>query len=706
MKIFKKISGKRMLLLLVIVTSLIGNTICMAAEIPNLITGTKNDEGLYPIMGTTSTCLSQMINYYESKATYPSFYASSDAPNIYTFCKIYLEECETEGVKAEVAFAQAMKETNFLKYGGDVDISQYNFAGIGATGNGNSGNSFSSVRIGIRAQVQHLKAYATSDSLVNEQVDPRYQYVNKGSAPYVQWLGKYENPSGIGWATAINYGYSIVNDYISVLLSASAYSTWYNGTNYADVYDPDYYMSYNPDVAASYGSSSDTLICHFINQGMAEGRIASESFNVNAYRSRYEDLRKAYGYTMPLYYYHYMQMGKAEGRIATGDIVTSYDGRDYSAVYDYAYYVDNNSDVAAAYSGNDAQTIIHFVNFGMKEGRRASESFDVRYYKQRYQDLSAAYDDDLKAYYIHYIDYGQREGRLAHEPVTTYNGVDYSAVYDYDYYLAANLDVAAAFTDDEAVLAHFVNYGMKEGRRANAAFDVRIYRQNYQDLSAAYGDNLQYYYLHYISYGQREGRLAHEPVTTYNGVDYSAVYNYKYYLAANPDVAAAYTDDALVLQHFVNFGMKEGRVASASFDVKSYRNAYRDLRAVYGSDLRQYYIHYIYYGRKEGRVATGVSEVQNAVTVYGTTDYSLVYDMNYYLAANPDVKNAYGTDENAVLAHFVNFGMKEGRQAEVAFNVYAYKAKYGDLTAAFGENLESYYYHYINNGYNEGRSCE
>ncbi len=611
MKIFKKISGKRMLLLLVIVTSLIGNTICMAAEIPNLITGTKNDEGLYPIMGTTSTCLSQMINYYESKATYPSFYASSDAPNIYTFCKIYLEECETEGVKAEVAFAQAMKETNFLKYGGDVDISQYNFAGIGATGNGNSGNSFSSVRIGIRAQVQHLKAYATSDSLVNEQVDPRYQYVNKGSAPYVQWLGKYENPSGIGWATAINYGYSIVNDYISVLLSASAYSTWYNGTNYADVYDPDYYMSYNPDVAASYGSSSDTLICHFINQGMAEGRIASESFNVNAYRSRYEDLRKAYGYTMPLYYYHYMQMGKAEGRIATGDIVTSYDGRDYSAVYDYAYYVDNNSDVAAAYSGNDAQTIIHFVNFGMKEGRRASESFDVRYYKQRYQDLSAAYDDDL-----------------------------------------------------------------------------------------------QYYYLHYISYGQREGRLAHEPVTTYNGVDYSAVYNYKYYLAANPDVAAAYTDDALVLQHFVNFGMKEGRVASASFDVKSYRNAYRDLRAVYGSDLRQYYIHYIYYGRKEGRVATGVSEVQNAVTVYGTTDYSLVYDMNYYLAANPDVKNAYGTDETAVLTHFVNFGMKEGRQAKASFNVYAYKAKYGDLTAAFGENLESYYYHYINNGYNEGRSCE
>ena len=111
-----------------------------------------------------------------------------------------------------------MKETGFLRYGGIVNINQYNFAGIGASGAGATSASFSSVREGIRAQVQHLKAYASKDNLNNTCVDPRYSLVNKGTAPYVEWLGINENPYGCGWATAINYGYSIKKDYISRLL--------------------------------------------------------------------------------------------------------------------------------------------------------------------------------------------------------------------------------------------------------------------------------------------------------------------------------------------------------------------------------------------------------------------------------------------------------------------------------------------------------
>lgn len=100
----------------------------------------------YEIMGTTSTNLAQMVAYYNANNTYPEFYASSDAPTIETFCRIYLEECQAEGLKAEVAFCQAMLETGFLRYGVDVQINQYNFAGLGATGNGAPGNSFGSVR--------------------------------------------------------------------------------------------------------------------------------------------------------------------------------------------------------------------------------------------------------------------------------------------------------------------------------------------------------------------------------------------------------------------------------------------------------------------------------------------------------------------------------------------------------------------------------
>lgn len=171
----------------------------------------------YEIMGTTSTNLAQMVAYYNANNTYPEFYASSDAPTIETFCRIYLEECQAEGLKAEVAFCQAMLETGFLRYGVDVQINQYNFAGLGAPGNGAPGNSFGSVREGIRAQVQHLKAYASTDGLNQPCVDTRFQHVRRGTAHYVEWLGIQENPYGRGWATAKNYGYNIVNMYMAKL---------------------------------------------------------------------------------------------------------------------------------------------------------------------------------------------------------------------------------------------------------------------------------------------------------------------------------------------------------------------------------------------------------------------------------------------------------------------------------------------------------
>ena len=120
-----------------------------------------------------------------------------------------------EGVDPAVAFAQAMKETNFLRFGGDVKIEQFNFAGIGATGGGAAGESYANVRTGIRAQIQHLKAYASNEDLKNQCVDTRFAFVKtRGCAQYVEYLGIQENPFGVGWATAKEYGYSIVNDYM------------------------------------------------------------------------------------------------------------------------------------------------------------------------------------------------------------------------------------------------------------------------------------------------------------------------------------------------------------------------------------------------------------------------------------------------------------------------------------------------------------
>lgn len=177
-----------------------------------------NSGELYAIAGTSEVTVTQMMTYYNKHATYPSFYMLSDAPTLKKFCQMYYDECKKEGIRAEVAFAQAMHETNFLRYGGDVQIQQYNFAGIGATGGGAQGNSFSSVRVGIRAQVQHLKAYASSDPLSQICVDPRFDRVQRGCAPYVEWLSIPANPNGKGWATNPLYGSSLrkmINELVS-----------------------------------------------------------------------------------------------------------------------------------------------------------------------------------------------------------------------------------------------------------------------------------------------------------------------------------------------------------------------------------------------------------------------------------------------------------------------------------------------------------
>ena len=166
-------------------------------------------EGLYQITGTSSVTVSQMVKYYNtySSIAYPSAaLTKGGATNIETFCKIIKEEADAENIKADVVFIQAMLETGYLKFGGDVKISQFNFAGLGATGNGVAGNSFKDVRTGIRAQVQHLKAYANKEALKNTCVDVRFSYVTRGSAPYVEWLGIQENPNGGGWAASKNYG--------------------------------------------------------------------------------------------------------------------------------------------------------------------------------------------------------------------------------------------------------------------------------------------------------------------------------------------------------------------------------------------------------------------------------------------------------------------------------------------------------------------
>ena len=159
-----------------------------------------------PIMGSSRATAAEMVRLYEQNATYPSsVYSSKGASSIEEFIQIIVEEANAEGVRPDVVFAQAMHETGWLKFGGSVKPEQCNFAGLGAVSSTVGGATFADVRTGIRAQVQHLKAYATKDSLNQACVDPRFNLVSRGSATTICGLnGKWAVPGD-------NYGQSIIS---------------------------------------------------------------------------------------------------------------------------------------------------------------------------------------------------------------------------------------------------------------------------------------------------------------------------------------------------------------------------------------------------------------------------------------------------------------------------------------------------------------
>ena len=117
---------------------------------------------------------------------------------------IYCEESIVEGVNSDVAFAQMCLETGFLRFGGLVTADMNNFSGLGATGPDQRGLVFPNPRMGVRAHIQHLKAYATVDPLKQVLVDPRFSYVRRGSSPAIEGLAG-------TWASDLAYAQKIGN---------------------------------------------------------------------------------------------------------------------------------------------------------------------------------------------------------------------------------------------------------------------------------------------------------------------------------------------------------------------------------------------------------------------------------------------------------------------------------------------------------------
>lgn len=166
---------------------------------------------VYRVLGASRVSAVSMVAWFNTRTPRPAGTYAATVP-VETLAAIFLEEGAAEGVTGDIAFVQSIVETGWFRFSGSVPATHNNFAGIGATDTNPAPAVFPDARTGVRAQIQHLRAYADPlattcavPPLHNPCVDPRFALVSpKGRAP--TW-----NEFGNGnWASASSYAASIL----------------------------------------------------------------------------------------------------------------------------------------------------------------------------------------------------------------------------------------------------------------------------------------------------------------------------------------------------------------------------------------------------------------------------------------------------------------------------------------------------------------
>ena len=154
-----------------------------------------------PIMGQNILTPRQLETFLLSREPNPRINCTP-----LELAEFFINESRIEGVRGDIAFMQSIHETGWFRFGGQVLPEQNNYAGIGAVNNSPTGAGawFDSPQIGVRAQIHHLKTYATAKPLVNKNVSPRAHFVTRGIASH------WEDLNGRWAVPGENYGQMIL----------------------------------------------------------------------------------------------------------------------------------------------------------------------------------------------------------------------------------------------------------------------------------------------------------------------------------------------------------------------------------------------------------------------------------------------------------------------------------------------------------------
>ena len=156
-----------------------------------------------PVLGASLLTPAQITAWYASTGI-----VSKSPTPVAELASRFVDEGAAQGVRGDIAFAQSMLETGYLRYGGIVKPSDLNFSGLGACDSCPRGLAFPSAELGVRAQIQHLYAYAAPGAdpnvLARPLADIRFTNVRPyGKAPLWEQMGNGNWATGTGYAEKV-----------------------------------------------------------------------------------------------------------------------------------------------------------------------------------------------------------------------------------------------------------------------------------------------------------------------------------------------------------------------------------------------------------------------------------------------------------------------------------------------------------------------
>jgi len=499
-------------------------------------------------------------------------------------------------------------------------------------------------------------------------------------------------------------------------------------------FDPCYYLNRYPDLKKLFGGRPELATQQFFQKGRDEGLRGSQGFDISSYMLRYPDLTKAFIRQDAAYFgeawTHWKEHGKKEGRNpaplgacgTTGGIASR-----AKAEFDPCFYLNTYPDLKSAFGSNWGKAAHHWLYTGVNEGRQSSAGFALRSYVMRYDDLRLAFVNKKDAsvgwglVMGHWRDHGKKEGRtpvpLDCKATEGASGLEKN-IFDPCFYLNAYTDLRKAFDGDWPKAAwHWENTGIHEVRQSSAGFSIRAYLTRYDDLRRAFVNptngtvDWETVLNHWKTNGKKEGRnpgtLNCGPTGGAPGLEKN-VFDPCFYTNTHPDLRRFGVDYWIAAHHWTTTGVYAGLQSSVGFDIKSYLMRYDDLRRAFlnaGSrqvDFSNVLNHWWNNGKKEARnPAPFTCPANGPAPGLGSN----VFDPCFYLSKYPDLRAAFKTDWVQAGGHWINQGVREGRQSSAGFSIKAYLNRYPDLQRAFGANnwfaaLNHWYQH----GKKEGRN--